>query len=93
VIVYLDDILIYTETLEQHRQIVQRVLETLEKHKLFLKPEKCDFEKIKIKCLGVIISHNSMWMDPAKIKGIMEWPVPKNIKQVQVFLGFVNFYR
>jgi hypothetical protein len=93
VIVYLDDILIYTDTLEEHRKIVRRVLETLEKHKLFLKPEKCDFEKIEIEYLGVIISHNSMRMDPAKIKGIMEWPVPKNIKQVQAFLGFVNFYR
>jgi hypothetical protein len=93
VIVYLDNILIFTDKLEEYRQILCRVLETLEKHKLFLKPEKCDFEKTEIEYLGVIISHNSMWMDPTKIKGIMEWPVPKNIKQVQAFLGFVNFYR
>jgi hypothetical protein len=63
------------------------------KTSIILKPEKCDFEKTEIEYLGVIISHNSMRMDPTKIKGIMEWPVPKNIKQVQAFLGFVNFYR
>jgi hypothetical protein len=85
VIVYLDDILIFTDNLEEHRQILRRVLETLEKHKLFLKPEKCDFEKTEIEYLGVIISHNSMRMDPTKSKGIMEWPVPKNVKQVQAF--------
>ena len=93
VIVYLDDILIFTETLEEHRIITKRVLEILEKNKLFLKPEKCDFEKTEIEYLGVIVSHNSMRMDPAKIAGIMEWPEPKNVKQVQSFLGFVNFYR
>jgi hypothetical protein len=93
VIVYLDNTLIFTDNLEEHRQILRHVLETLEKHKLFLKLEKCDFEKTEIEYLGVIISHNSMQMDPTKIKGIMEWPVPKNVKQVQVFLGFVNFYR
>src|ERR1700710_2265828 len=93
VIVYLDDILIYTETLEEHRKVARCVLETLEKHKLFLKPEKCDFEKTEIEYLGVIISYNSMRMDPVKIKGIVEWPTPTNVKQVQAFLGFVNFYR
>ena len=93
VIIYLDDILIFTETLEEHHRIVARVLETLEKHNLYLKPEKCDFDKKEIEYLGVIISHNSMRMDPVKIAGIMEWPEPKNVKQVQAFLGFVNFYR
>lgn len=93
VIVYLDDILIFTEDLETHRKIVKQVLEVLESHKLFLKPEKCDFEKTVIEYLGVIISHNSMRMDPVKIKGIAEWPVPKTVKQVQAFLGFTNFYR
>jgi hypothetical protein len=68
IIVYLNYILIYTDTLDEHHRIVRRILETLEKHKLFLKPEKCDFEKIEIEYLGVIISHNSMRIDPAKRK-------------------------
>ena len=56
VVVYLDDILIFTETLEEHRKIVCRVLEILQKHKLFLKPEKCEFERTEIEYLGVIIT-------------------------------------
>src|SRR6201996_3364678 len=70
VVIYLDDILIFTETLEEHHRIVARVLEILEKNKLYLKPEKCDFDKKEIEYLGVIISHNSMRMDPVKIAGI-----------------------
>ena len=93
VVVYLDDILIFTDSLEEHRRITRRVLEILQKHKLYLKPEKCEFECTEIEYLGVIISHNSMEMDPVKIKGVMEWPEPKTVKQVQAFLGFTNFYR
>jgi len=93
VMVYLDDILIFTETLEEHRKITRRVLELLEKHKLYLCPDKCEFEKTTIKYLRVIISHNSVAMDPVKIAGVTEWPAPTNKREVQSFLGFTNFYR
>ena len=93
VLVYLDDILIFTKDLDEHRRLVKRVLAKLEEHKLFLKPEKCDFEKTEVEYLGVIISEDSVRMDPVKVKGIMEWPEPKTVKEVQSFLGFVNFYR
>jgi len=93
VVVYLDNILIFTETLEEHRKITRRVLELMEKHKLYLRPDKCEFEKTTIEYLGVIISHNSVAMDPVKIAGITEWPAPTNKKEVQSFLGFTNFYR
>jgi len=93
VVVYLDDILIFTETLEEHRKIPHRVLELLEKHKLYLRSDKCEFEKTTIKYLGVIISHNSVAMDPVKITGVTEWPAPTNKKEVQSFLGFTNFYQ
>ena len=93
VMVYLDDILIFTETLEEHWNIARCVLELLEKHKLYLHSDKCEFEKTTIKYLGVIISHNSVVMDPVKIAGITEWPAPTNKKEVQSFLGFTNFYR
>ena len=69
------------------------VLELLEKHKLYLHSNKCKFEKTTIEYLGVIISHNSVAMDPVKIAGITEWPAPMNKKEVQSFLGFTNFYR
>jgi len=93
VVVYLDDILIFTETLEEHRSVTRRVLALLEKHKLYLRPDKCEFERTTIEYLGVIISHNSVAMDPVKIAGVAEWPRPTNKKEVQSFLGFINFYR
>jgi len=93
VVVYLDDILIFTETLEEHWKITHRFLELLEKHKLYLHSDKCEFEKTTIEYLVVIISHNSVAMDPAKIAGVTEWPTPTNKKEVQSFLGFTNFYR
>jgi hypothetical protein len=67
VVVYLDDILIFTETISEHRKVTRRVLEILEKHKLYLRPDKCEFEWTTVEYLGVIISHNSIAMDPVKI--------------------------
>jgi hypothetical protein len=63
------------------------------KHKLYLRLEKCEFEKTKIKYPGVIISHNKVEMDPVKIAGVVDWPTPSNKKEVQSFVGFVNFYQ
>ena len=93
VVVYLDDILIFTETPEEHRKITCQVLELLEKHKLYLHSDKCEFEKTTIKYLGVIISHNSVTMDPVKIASVTEWPTLMNKKEVQSFLRFTNFYQ
>jgi len=67
-------------------------MELLEKNKLYLRADKCKFEKTTIKYLGVIILHNSVAMDPVKVAGIRDWPAPTN-KEVQSFLGFTNFYR
>ena len=93
VVVYLDDILIFTETIEEHQDVTRRVMELLNKHKLFLKPDKCEFEKTKVEYLGVIVSHNSVEMHPVKVAGVTDWPAPTNRKEVQSFLGFTNFYR
>jgi hypothetical protein len=91
--VYLDDILIFTNSLEEHRRITCLVLDCMCEHKLYLRPEKCEFEKTKIKYLGVIISHNKVEMDPVKIAGVVDWPTPSNKKEVQSFVGFINFYQ
>ncbi|SJL13285.1 uncharacterized protein ARMOST_16725 [Armillaria ostoyae] len=80
VTVYLDNILIFSKTLEDHRKIICHVLELLRKHKLFLKAKKCEFEVLETEYLGVIIS-------------ITEWPVSTKKKELQSFLGFTNFYR
>jgi len=80
IVVYLDDILIFTETLDEHWRIMHCILELLEKHKLYLCTDKCEFEKTMV-YLGVIISHNSVVMDPVKIAGIAEWPTSTNKKE------------
>jgi hypothetical protein len=91
--IYLDDILIFTNSLEEHHQITCLVLDRMCEHKLYLRPEKCEFEKTKIEYLSIIISHNKVEMDPVKIVGVPDWPMPSNKKEVQSFVGFVNFYQ
>jgi len=76
VVVYLDDILIFTKTEEEHEQAVQRVLEVLAKHKLFLCPEKCEFHRKQIEYLGLVISENKVKMDPVKVARVCDWPTP-----------------
>src|ERR1700759_4919160 len=92
VAIYMDDILIYTKTKEEHDRVTRLVLERLREHKLYLKAKKCEFCKTKVEYLGMIISENSVEMDPTKVAGVRDWPVPTNIKEVQSFLGFANFY-
>jgi len=93
VVVYLDDILIFTRIEEEHERAVQRVLEVLAEHKLFLRPEKCEFHRKEIEYLGLVISENKVAMDPVKVAGVCDWPIPENRTDVQAFIGFVNFYR
>jgi len=92
VVVYLDNILIFTKTKEKHAQAVRWVLQVLKENKLFLRPEKCEFYKQQIKYLGLVILENEVSMDPVKVAGVREWPTPENKMDVQAFLGFVNFY-
>jgi hypothetical protein len=90
--VYLNDILIFTNSLEEHCWIPRLVLDRMRKHKLYLQLEKCEFEQTRIEYLGVIISHNKVETDPVKIAGVADWPMPSNKKEVHFFVGFVNFY-
>ena len=93
VVIYMDDILIFTKDLEEHRNIMEQVLQRLMDNDLYAKPEKCIFEAKSIEFLGLIISHNTLAMDPVKVSGVTNWPTPRNVKEVQSFLGFGNFYR
>src|SRR5260370_19675992 len=92
-ICYMDDILVYSHTLSDHWRIVRQVLTTLHKWRLFLKPEKCKFEQKEVEYLGLVISKDHVAMDPTKVRGVTEWPTPMKVKEVQSFLGFVNFYQ
>jgi hypothetical protein len=90
VVVYLDDILIFAEDTATLDKLTHDVLSHLEKHDLFLKPEKCVFAQTSIEYLGIIITEGKM--DLAKIAGITNWPTAKMVKNIQAFLGFCNFY-
>lgn len=93
VVIYMDNILIFTDDITTHRLITRQVLSILQRHNLFLKPEKCIFEATEVEFLGVIITHGQLKMDPKKIEALESWPTPRSKKDVQQFLGFVNFYR
>src|SRR6266436_3108399 len=92
VICYMDDILVYSHTLSNHWWIVCQILSTLQEQRLFLKPEKCKFEQKEVEYLGLVISKDCIAMDLTKVRSVTEWPTPTKVKEVQSFLGFVNFY-
>ena len=93
VVIYMDDIMIFTTTIKEHRQIVKKVLQILRDNKLYLKHTKCEFEQLETEYLRLVISQNEVKMDPAKVTGVTEWPVPTKQKELRGFLGFLNFYR
>jgi len=93
VVIYLDDILIFTKTEEEHTQAVRQVLQVLKENKLFLHLEKCKFYKQWIKYLGLVILENEVSIDLVKVAGVREWPTLENKTDVQAFLGFMNFYQ
>ena len=72
--------------------MVKKVLKRLQFNNLYAKAKKCFFEQSSIKYLGIIILENKVQMDEEKLSGVLEWSVPTKVKQVQAFLGFVNFY-
>lgn len=91
VFVYNDDILIFSQNMEEHVAHVHKVLQCLLENKLFVKPSKCDFHASSF--LGFLIEQGQLKADPEKICVMMDWPAPVNRKQLQRFLGFANFYR
>ena len=93
VTVYMDNILVFTKMIKEHRQVMIQVMKILLHNDLFLKPTKCHFEVNTVKYLRFIISIDQISMDLVKIDGIFAWPTPTNLKEVQLFLGFGNFYR
>jgi len=93
VIVYLDDILIYSEDLEEHKEQVKEVLRWLQANGLYVSPSKCAFHQEQVEFLGFILSSKGLRMDEEKVCVIWEWPPLRRLKDVQSFLGFINFYR
>jgi hypothetical protein len=92
--IYMDDIAIPTSTnIEDHIQAVSAVFEVAERLDLYFKPEKCTFHAPRMDYLGVILEKGITCMDPIKIAGIKNWPMPTKVKDIRSFLGFCNFYR
>lgn len=90
---YLDDILIYSKTFEDHIKHLQAVLRRLEEAGLLLKPSKCDFARREISFLGHILSESGIKTDPAKIEKVKSFPTPTTPTEVRAFLGLANYYR
>ncbi len=91
--VYLDDILIFSHSLQEHVQHVRRVLQRLLENGLYVKAEKCAFHAQSVPFLGYIVSVEGMRMDPDKSQAVVDWPTPDSRKALLRFLGFANFYR
>jgi len=90
---FIDDILVVTDTEEGHDELVEEVLKRLEENDLFVKPEKCKWKVREVKFLGVVIGPRGVEMQKEKVEEVLNWPAPKNVKEVQKFLGLANCYR
>ena len=92
-VAYLDDILIFSRTYQEHIKHLRLVLERLRKFELYAKLSKCFFFRNEVEFLGFIVGSQGVRMDPDRVGAITEWPVPRSSRDIQVFLGFANFYR
>jgi hypothetical protein len=93
IIVYMDDILAFSKTINGLKKVKQIILEKAQEYDLYFKAKKCEFRKPKIEYLGLVVEEGKLTMDPAKLKGILDWPAPKTVKEVRFFIGFGKFYR
>ena len=92
VAVFIDDVIVRTETEERHDELVAEVVKRLEENDLYMKPEKYKWKVREVKFLGVVIGPEGIKMEMEKAKGVLEWPTPKCIKDVQKFLELANYY-
>ena len=93
VAVFVDNMLVRTETEEEHNEIVEEMLKRLKENNLYVKPEKCVWKVMKIGFLGVVIGPNGIEIEKKQVNGVLSWPEPKNIKDVRKFLDLANYYR
>jgi len=89
---FIDDVIIGIETEEGHDELVVEVIRRLEENDLYVKPEKCRWKVREVGFLGVVIGLEGIKMEKKKVKGVLEWPTPKSVKEVQKFLGLANHY-
>ena len=93
VVVFVDDILIFSKSEEEHAQHLRAIMETLRVHQLKAKFSKCHFWREEVRFLGHIVSKEGLAVDPAKVVAVQDWKTPKNATEVRSFLGLAGFYR
>ncbi|CCO31575.1 Retrotransposable element Tf2 155 kDa protein type 2 [Rhizoctonia solani AG-1 IB] len=93
IIIYLDNILVFSKNEVEHEFHIHKVLQQLEVAQLFCKGSKCEFHHTRVEYLGIVVLDQSFFLDKLKIQAVQEWPTPTTVKQVQSFLGFANFLR
>jgi RNase H-like domain found in reverse transcriptase/Reverse transcriptase (RNA-dependent DNA polymerase)/Integrase zinc binding domain/Chromo (CHRromatin Organisation MOdifier) domain/Retrotransposon gag protein len=93
VIAYLDDVLIYSKSFEEHRKHVWTILSIFKENNVRLAPAKADWCKKEVEFLGVMVGADGVRMSEDKVRAVLEWPTPTNVKEIQAFIGFSNFYR
>jgi len=93
VAVFIDNVIVRTETEEGHNELVVEIIKRLEENDLYVKPEKCKWKVREIGFLGVVIGLERIKMEEEKVKGVLEWLIPKCVKDMQKFLGLANYYR
>ena len=92
-IVFMDDILIFSRDQASHRRHVLEVLERLREYNLYAKLNKCEFEVQEVQFLGFVVRSDGVTMEPSRVESVAQWPEPESVRDLQVFLGFANFYR
>ena len=90
---FIDNVIVGTEDEEKHNDLVAEIIKRLEENDLYVKSEKCKWKVRKVEFLGVVIGPEGIKMEEEKVKGVLDWPTPKCVKNVQKFLGLVNYYR
>ena len=93
VVVFMDDILVYSSSMEEHARHLRAVLDILRQHKLYAKMSKCEFCQHKVDFLGHVVTDKGVSVDPKKVAAVQEWPRPGSVHDVRSFLGMTNFYR
>jgi hypothetical protein len=93
VLVFMNDILIYSKTLEEHVQLLQQVFEILRAQKFYIKLSKCSFAQKEVEYLGHVISSEGVSTEASKIEAVKQWPTPTNLKELRGFLGLTSYYR
>ena len=93
VIVFIDDILVYSQNEDEHREHLRRVLEVLRAHRLFAKFSKCEFWLSSVSFLGHVVSRDGISVDPKKIEAVRDWDRPTTVTEIRSFLGLAGYYR